>query len=162
MASNDDKIDAEAGHGRNLRFSSRENSAFKWKEDKSVVGAFEVKSEPYFDYKEKLEEKKVLTLEEEFEECLQLWKSQELGKSFIQACDGLPPETSCCGMVNDGDKTIQKWVPLLNKGWVKSANDKLKDKGYKISCFVWSWNNPSGKAQTIVMLIRFHSLTKTR
>lgn len=147
---------------RNLRFSTRENSAFKWKEDKTVVGALEVKSEPYFDFTSKLSEKKVLTLEAEFDECLRIWKELKLRKTFIEACEGIPQDTYCCGLVNDQDRTIKKMVPMLNEGWTTSLNEKLADKGCRISCFVWSWNNPSGKAETVVLLIRFHSLTKSR
>ena len=147
---------------RKLRFSSRENSDFKWKEEKTVVGALEVKSEQVLDFTAKLEEKKVLALEAEFEECLRIWKEQKLRKSFIEACEGIPPATLCCGLLNDQDATIRNMVPMLNKGWANSVNEKIADQGYKISCFVWSWNNPSGKAQTVVLLVRFHSLSVSR
>jgi hypothetical protein len=110
----------------------------------------------------KLEEKNVLTLEGEFEECLKFWKELKLRKSFIEACESTPPITQCCGMVNDQDTTIKNWVTLLNAGWCKKVNEQIKDLGYKISCFVWSWSNASGKAETVVMMIRFHSLNTSR
>jgi hypothetical protein len=108
-----------------------------------------------------MKEQKVLTMEDEFEECKQIWKELELRKSFIQAVESIPPETSCFCIPND-DGTMQKLVPTLNKGWVKGINEKIKYRGYKISCFLWSWTNPMGKAQTFVMMVRFHSLTTNR
>jgi hypothetical protein len=152
---------SKAPPARQGRFSTRDNSAFKWKQDKSVVGGFEVKSSPSFDPRGKMKEQKVLTMEDEFEECKQIWKELELRKSFIQAVESIPPETSCFCIPND-DGTMQKLVPTLNKGWVKGINEKIKYRGYKISCFLWSWTNPMGKAQTFVMMVRFHSLTTNR
>lgn len=147
---------------RQLRFSSRDNSAFKWKEDKSVVGALEVPSEPVLNLRGKLRERKVLTLEAEFEECLKIWNERKLRRSFVEASENVPPATGCCGLFTDGDGTIRKLQHELNSGWVPKVNAEIKSTGYKLSCFVWSWNNPAGKAETLVLLIRFHSLHKNR
>lgn len=148
-----------ARHGR---FSTRDNSAFKWKQDKSVVGGFEIKSYPGFDPRGKLKENKVLTMEDEFEECKGIWKELDLRKSFVEAVESIPPVTSCCGLMRNDDSTVKALVPELNKGWVKGINEKIKDRDYKISCFLWSWNNPMGKAKTYVMMVRFHSLKTER
>jgi hypothetical protein len=143
-------------------FSTRDNSAFKWRRDKSVVGGFEVQSYPYFEPRGRMKEQQVLAMEAQFEECKEVWKELELRKSFIQAVESIPLETSCCGLMQNDDVTMQKLVPTLNKGWVKGINKKIKYRGYKISCFLWSWNNPIGKAKTVVMMVRFHSLTSNR
>jgi hypothetical protein len=160
----DDGMDEREEPNRNLRISTRVNAAFKWKHDKSVVGGLEVKSVPLLDLHAKLEEKKVLLLEDEFGECLKFWKELKLRKSFIEACESMPPATHCCGLVNDQDGTIKNWVTLLNAGWCKKVNEQINDLGYlyKVSCFVWSWSNASGKAETVVMMIRFHSLNTSR
>ena len=28
--------------------------------------------------------------------------------------------------------------------------------GFKIDCYVWNWHNATGKAETNILLIRFH------
>jgi len=147
---------------RHNRFSTRLNSGFKWMLDKSVVGGFEVKSDPFFDPRAKITQQDVVSMEDEFADCIKLWKELGLRKSFIEAVEMIPPETTFCGLIRRHDATVRKVVPQLNDGWVNGINKKIKDRGYKISCFVWSWNNLAGKANTVVMMIRFHSLTKQR
>ena len=158
----DKEMQEESERNRQHRFSTRLNSDFKWKLDKSVVGGLEVKSAPYFDPRAKMGEKSVLNMEDEFAECRKIWKELGLRKSFIEAVESIPPETHCCGLIRRDDATVRKAVPQLNDGWVKGINEQIKGRGYKISCFVWSWNNAMGKASTVVMMIRFHSLTKDR
>jgi hypothetical protein len=154
--------DDRAEPNRDLRFSTKENSEFKWKKDKTVVGALEVRCEPVLDFRAKLKEKKVLRMDDAFRECLKLWKEFDLNKSFVEACESIPPTTTCCGLTTSQEDTIKKLVPLLNKGWAKSVNEKIQDKGYKINCFVWSWTHPLGKAETVILLVRFHSLTNSK
>jgi hypothetical protein len=147
---------------RKFQFSSRENSAFKWKVDKSVVGALEVACEPTISIRSKYEQKGVLAFEEEFAECLKLWGELKLRGSFITAAESIPPCTKCCGCATDVDETIKSMVELLNEGWAKSVNKQLKDRGYKVGCYCWSWTNPTGASETNILLIRFHSLVKER
>lgn len=144
---------------RQNRFSTRLNSGFKWQVDKSVVGAMEVQSKPYFDPSAKMKEQAVVDKEESFKECCKLWKEFGMRKSFIEAVEMIPPKTTCFGLINNDSKTVRNIVPLLNQGWCSGMNEKIKDRGYKISCFVWSWNNVTGHSKSVVLLIRFHRLT---
>ena len=145
--------------GMKRLYSTRGNSSFKWKEDKTVLGALEVKSEPVLDVKAKMKKLKIISSQSEFDKALSIWKERKLRKAFVEACDSIPPVTQCCGLVTDSDKTIANLANELNKGWIKKINGELKDQGFKIGCYEWSWRNPSGKAETKVLLIRFHSLT---
>eukprot|EP00526_Cylindrotheca_closterium_P020133 CAMPEP_0113631600 /NCGR_PEP_ID=MMETSP0017_2-20120614/16421_1 /TAXON_ID=2856 /ORGANISM="Cylindrotheca closterium" /LENGTH=138 /DNA_ID=CAMNT_0000542115 /DNA_START=149 /DNA_END=562 /DNA_ORIENTATION=+ /assembly_acc=CAM_ASM_000147 len=135
--SNDDEMLERSMKNRKHCFSTRLNSGFKWKLDKSVVGALEVKSHPHFDPTAKMAEEDVVGMETELAECIKFWKELGLRKSFIEAVEMIPPETACCGLIRRNDATVKKLVPLLNEGWVKGINEKIKDRGYKISCFVW-------------------------
>lgn len=147
---------------RSMRMSTRLNSAFKWKQDKSVVGCLEVKSFPQLDPKVKLQEHSIFAVEEEFGACVDLWKKKKLQRTMIEAIEGIPPASNCCGLVPDVEGTIRKLVPLLNEGWAKKINaEYYKPKGYKLSAFVWTWSNVSGTADSVVLLIRFHSLGRT-
>ena len=157
-----DMRSSRARADRKYRFSNRGNSEFKWKEDHSVVGALEIPCEPFIDLRAKYKEKNVIAFQDEFHECLQLWNTLKLRKSFVSAAESIPPVTKCCGLSTDTDETIQVLVKLLNKGWAKKASDKLKEHGYKVECYCWSWTNPLGSAETNILLIRFHSLTKER
>ena len=161
-ASEEEQTSSQVKRGRNLRFSTRENSAFKWKENKSVVGALEVKSEPILDIKADMKKKKVLTMEDEFKQALKLWNDKNLREEFIKACEAIPPVLGCCGLATDYDETIIEIVKTLNKGWLVKVNKEIAEQGYKIDAFEWSWTNPSGKAKTVILLIRFLSLTKER
>jgi hypothetical protein len=145
---------------RNLHFSSRDNSEFKWKHDKTVVGALEIPAEPVLKlHAAEYKRHSIVGYEDELEHCLKLWKEWKLQKEFIQAFEALPVQSKCCGLIEDMDGTIQHHVPLLNHGWVKQVNDeKFSKEGYRMSMFVWSWSNPTGKSQTVIPMIRFHSL----
>jgi hypothetical protein len=148
---------------RRMRFSNRRNSNFKWQQDTSVVGALEVDSDPVLNVRGKLGEKRLMLTkqDEEFGVCLRMWEELKLRRGFVEACEGIPPATQCCGLLRDQDQTIRELATLLNKGWAKSINKKIKDRGFKISSFAWSWQNALGKAQTTVLLLRFHSLITT-
>ncbi|CAJ1961763.1 unnamed protein product [Cylindrotheca closterium] len=159
---NDEDMLEKSQRERHHRFSTRLNSDFKWKLDKSVVGALEVKSLPYFDPTARMKESDVIGMEQEFAECSKFWKELHLRRSFIEAVQSIPPETTCCGLMREDNATVKKLVPLLNEGWVNGINEQIKDRGYRISCFVWSWSNATGKTNSVVLMIRFHSLTHER
>jgi hypothetical protein len=153
---------------RRMRFSTRRNSNFKWQQDKSVVGALEVDSDPVLNVRGKLGEKRLMLMakqddddDDEFGVCLRMWEDLKLRRGFVEACEGIPPATQCCGLLNDQDQTIRELATLLNKGWAKSINKKIQYRGFKISCFAWSWQNALGKARTTILLVRFHSLRTT-
>ena len=144
---------------RDFKSSTKENSDFKWKVDRSVVGALEVFTDPNLDLRAHMIEHNILGYEDQFQEYLTVWKDLKLKKEFITAFESIPPTTSCCGSITMQDQTIKHIVPLLNKGWVKSVNERVHDSGFKLSIFVWKWSNISGKAETVIPLIRFHSLS---
>jgi len=144
---------------RTYRGSTKVNSDFKWKTDITVVGALEIVTEPDLDIRATMELHKVIGYEQELEAYHKVWKKLKLKNEFVKAWDGIPPKTFCCGMVTEQDETIKQNTKLLNDGWVKSTNEKLlKEEGFKIDVFVWSWTNVSGKSETIIPMIRFHSL----
>lgn len=148
---------------RTMRISTRENAAFKWKSDKSVIGALEVQSTTSLDLRAKLIEHTIITVVEEFEECFCIWKNNKLHKSFVEAVNNIPPETQCCGLINDQGDTIRKLVPLLNQGWAKKVSDDyFIVKGYRITCFAWAWSNVSGATENVRLLIRFHTVNEER
>ena len=78
--------------------------------------------------------------------------------SFMKACADAPKVTCCCGYLLRDDDTIKEMVPALNEGWVRSINQRLlrENMGFKIDCYVWNWHNATGKAETNILLIRFH------
>jgi hypothetical protein len=123
---------------RHLRLSTRGNAAFKWKEDKKVVGALEMVSfaAVLLDPRAKMEEHRIPTVADEFDECLKIWQDHKLQKSFAEAVEGIPPEMKCCGLISDPDGSIFKLAPLLNKGWAKKVSEEyFNAKGYRVSCF---------------------------
>jgi len=145
-------------------FVAKGSSDLKWQRTKMVIGALEVKSEPMFQPKEDM--KPLYRSNDEdatkskFEDALQLWQDLKLRNSFIKACRGLPDSVCCCGLsLSDSSSTIKQYVTLLNDGWVKHANKKLKTSGFKIDIFHWNWHNTSGKSETNVLLIRFFELS---
>ena len=140
-------------------FANRNNSDYKWQRAKMVVGALEVKSDPIFKPKDDLLPRYKEGEEGAFEEALQAWEDLKLREAFIKACDDLPAEVCCCGLLQDEDASIKQYVTLLNDGWIRSANKKLGPRGVKIDSFLWNWQNASGKAETNIMLIRFFKLS---
>ena len=145
---------------KEYRFSTRENSDYKWHQDQRIVGALEVKSQPLLQLKEEFQKKYVKTKEDQFGAYLTVWETQKLRSLFLQACENVPPAMSCCGLVYDNDSTLIEITRTLNKHWVKQVNEALlkEGQGFKIDLFVWCWNNPMGKAQTSILLIRFHEI----
>ena len=142
--------------------NSRDNSDYKWQRARGVVGALEVVSVPVFKYKDDMTPRYVQGRELVFQDALQVWGDQKCRESFIQACETMPVGTCCCGFVNDDDTTIKEFVPLLNENWAKSVNKRLQERGFKVECFLWNWQNASGKAETNILLIRFYELSSYR
>jgi hypothetical protein len=135
----------------------------KWQRAKMVVGALEVKSDPFLQPKEDL---KPLYKNDEgataskFEDALQAWEDLNLRKSFTKACADLPDFVCCCGLSQSDDASmIKQYAALLNDGWVKHANSKVKTRGFKIDAFLWNWQNSSGKTSANTLLIRFFELS---
>jgi len=134
----------------------------KWQRAKMVVGALEVKSEPFFQPKEDMKPlyRDNEELKTKFEDALQAWEDLKLRKKFIKACNDLPDTVCCCGLSQaDSSSTIKQYVALLNDGWVKYANKKLVSRGFKIDTFHWNWQNTTGKSETNILLIRFFELS---
>lgn len=79
------------------------------------------------------------------ESFLHVWEEKHLRDDFIQACNGIPPETCCCGFVKDTDKSVKEISGRLNKECVQSIeqikNRSTKTGGFYIDTFVWSWAN---------------------
>jgi len=143
--------------------ATRENSDFKWQRARGVLGALEVTSEPFFDYRAELKKRCSSTPREHvFQDALEAWNELELRQGFIKACEGLPTEACCCGLIQNPDSCIKASVSILNDHWVKSVNKKLSERGFKIDIFLWNWQNASGKAETNIMLIRFLELSSYR
>lgn len=121
-----------------MRISTRDNAAFKWKHDKTVVGSLEMASSISLsiDPRAKMEEHRIPTVVEDFDACLTIWKEHKLQKSFAEAVEGVPPVMKCCGMISDPEETILSLAPELNKGWAKKVSeDYFRSKGYRVSCF---------------------------
>lgn len=144
---------------RGLRSSTKDNSAFKWKVDRTVVGAFEIVTEPDLDLRAPMTLHKIEGCRNELQRCLEIWDKLELRKEFIKAFESIPPESTCCGMCVEQDETILKIIPLLNKGWANATNENLLKENFRISLFVWKWQNISGKSKTVIPMIRFHRLS---
>jgi hypothetical protein len=145
---------------RMFRVSTRGNSDFKW-QTKGVVGAFEVCSQPGLDlsapFNPMLGKGAVF---EKWKEAQNIWKSMNLRESFIEAAEGIPVETCCCGLITDEKKRIEEMVPRLNETWAKSVNEKLEEKGFFVDIHLWTWSNISGQATTDILLIRVHEKTQ--
>lgn len=142
-------------------FQSKGNSDPKWQRAHMLIGALEVKSDPFLQPKEDM---KPLYKNDEgvskskFEDALQAWQDLKLRKSFTKACTGLPTSIGCCGLSqSDNASMIKQYVTLLNDGWVKHANSKIRSRGFKIDAFLSE--NSSGKTSTNLLLIRFFELS---
>lgn len=161
-----DEFRSEKGKGGKTFFMAKGSSDLKWQRAKMLVGALEVKSYPFLQPKE---DTKPLykhddgATKSKFEDALQAWQDLKLRKSFTKACANLPDSSCCCGLIahSDNASTIKQYVTLLNEGWVKHANNKIKTRGFKIDAFLWnSQNSPGGgKPTTNILLIRFFELS---
>jgi len=146
-------------------FVQKGSTELKWQRAKMVVGALEVKSEPFFQPKEDMKplykkgEKQELA-KTKFEDALQAWEDLKLRQKFIIACGDLPDTVCCCGLSQgDSSSTVKQYVTLLNDGWIRYANKKLVSRGFKIDAFHWNWQNNTGKSETNILLIRFFELS---
>eukprot|EP00545_Synedropsis_sp_CCMP1620_P013016 CAMPEP_0119013604 /NCGR_PEP_ID=MMETSP1176-20130426/8561_1 /TAXON_ID=265551 /ORGANISM="Synedropsis recta cf, Strain CCMP1620" /LENGTH=167 /DNA_ID=CAMNT_0006966707 /DNA_START=99 /DNA_END=602 /DNA_ORIENTATION=+ len=143
------------------RPSTRENSDYKW-QTQFVVGALEVDCMPDLNLGGPMTPHNSVALRApRFEEAQAAFKECGLRESFVEEAETFPFVKCCCGLIRDDPKTIKRLGPHMNETWVEDANKKLKDKGFKVDCFVWSWNNISGASETIVLLIRFHALLES-
>jgi hypothetical protein len=79
----------------------------------------------------------------------------------VSACEAIPDETCCCGLLKDDDETKKTLVKQLNGDWAKETNEKLAPYDTKVDVFLWHWSNISGKSESRVILIRFHDTTKS-
>ncbi len=143
-------------------FLSKGSSDRKWQRASMVVGALEVKSDPFLQPKEDM---KPLYKNDDgataskFEDALQAWVDLKLRKSFTKACADLPDSVSCCGLVqSDAASMIKQYVTLLNDGWVKHANSKMRSRGFKIDAFLSDYSS-SGNTALSMLLIRFFELS---
>jgi hypothetical protein len=143
-------------------FTTRKNSDYKWQRARGVVGALEVKSEPRFKPKDDMIKRKFPKREKAFADALMVWDQNKLRESFIKACDELPNEYCCCGLMISNDDCVKESVKTLNREWCPEVNQKILEHGFKIDCFLWHWPNPSGKAETNILLIRFYELSSYR
>jgi hypothetical protein len=128
-----------------------------------VIGAYEVPTEPALDLHAPLQALSVegkpedSAREERWKEAQELWHDLKLRQSFVEAADGVPVETCCCGLCTDDTETLKKLIPHLNDTWCKHVNEKLlKQHNLRVDCFLWHWTNISGSTETRVLLIRFH------
>lgn len=137
---------------------------FKWNADTTVVGALELDSQLGWQPDAHLEPLEIPTTKQQFQECMHIWKHQKLHATLIEALRSIPPTTNCCGLIIHPENTIRNVAPLLNQGWAKRLNDKdfLTERGYSVDAFVWSWSHVTGVAETVRLLIRFHSVDQRR
>ena len=149
---------------KEFHVSTRENSEYKWQR-KHVIGALEIDSEPDLNLRQAFSQlvrhelKNNPTAMAKFNEAQRVYEDElQLHESFVEAAVGFPVEMTCCGLIQNDEKTIRKMVPHLNETWVRTANDKLKSKGFKVDCYRWKWSHISGQSESHVLLIRFYEL----
>jgi hypothetical protein len=139
-----------------FRVSTRANSDYKWQTE-GVVGAFEVSSQPGLDLTAPFSTMLGKgSCEAKWREAQKIWKSMNLRDSFVEAAQGIPVETCCCGLITDDKATMEEMVPRLNETWAKSVNEKLEEKGFFLDIHLWTWSNISGQSTTDILLIRVH------
>mmetsp|Transcript_27245 Transcript_27245/g.63272 ORF Transcript_27245/g.63272 Transcript_27245/m.63272 type:complete len:164 (+) Transcript_27245:126-617(+) len=142
--------------GKAFRPSTRQNSNYKW-QDNGVVGAFEVPSEPSLNLRGKLKPINVKSSEvESFLEAQEAWRKHHLEKSFRECAESVPVVACCCGMIRMEEETMRRLVNHLNETWVIEVNKKLREEGFQVDCFLYSWQNLAGSMNSNVFLIRFH------
>lgn len=141
--------------------SSRENAAQKWMHTPSseggmILGALQIPSGPDLHLHGEYDLKKAPGKEDKLHEAFRIWEELGLRNEFISACENIPVATACCGMINDTDSTITKLVPILNRGWIHSANARLmaEGAGVRMDAYEWCWSNVSCP-NTHILLLRF-------
>ncbi|KAL7571055.1 hypothetical protein ACA910_003771 [Epithemia clementina (nom. ined.)] len=136
--------------------STRDNSDYKW-QDRGVIGALEVPSEPDLELRGEYIPRHVRGHEELFDQALELWNQRKWRDGFIEACENVPKATFCCGLLPDDDQTIRDIQQKLTKGWIKALNQILRSerKDFLMDVFIWQWHNATGKSLTLILLIRF-------
>jgi hypothetical protein len=140
---------------KKFHFSTRDNSIDKWSHE-GVIGALEVDCEPTLDLEGTLTPLQGMDGDaDSWKEAQKAWNTEALRESFLKACKNVPIETACCGLIQDDDERIRNLVPYLNQHWAPVANEKLEKHGVSINAFLWHWKNVQGKAETIILLIRF-------
>ncbi len=148
-------------HNKEFHASTRQNSEYKW-HAKHVVGALEIDSDLNLNLRGVMKPHVANDFTaDKFDEAQKVFEELNLRDSFIEAAEGFPVETSCCGLIADDARTIRKLVPHLNKTWVVEANKLLHPKGFKVDCYVWHWSHISGQSESYLLLIRFHVLTSS-
>ena len=142
--------------GKKYMISTRENSDYKW-QDKGVVGALEIPSEPDLELRGEYTPRHVQGKEELFDQALEFWNERKWREGFIEACENVPKATFCCGLLPDDDQTIKDMQSKLKKGWIKAMNQILRAerKDFTMDVYVWQWHNATGKSLTLILLIRF-------
>jgi hypothetical protein len=145
-------------------FANRLNSAVKWQRARDVIGALEVKSEPYLDVHDDMCPHLVKGKEEVFHDAVVAWEDLKLLQDFYKVVKRFPNEYCCCGLMRDDVATKRRYVELLNDDWCKKATKKLNDAGhaFKLDTFLWNWQNASGKAESNIIMIRFYELSTNR
>eukprot|EP00980_Cylindrotheca_fusiformis_P010624 scaffold2364_cov74-Cylindrotheca_fusiformis.AAC.1 len=142
-------------------FANRDNSDYKWKRARNVLGVLEIASEPILKPRDEFQPRPATKGRGEmiFQQALDIWEQERLRSELIVVLESLPVETCCCGLFRDHESTKKDFVKLLNDKWAKTANKKLSRHGFKIDFFLWNWQNASGKAETNIILIRFFILS---
>jgi hypothetical protein len=154
----------EVPKGKKYMISTRGNSEYRWQDSPQVIGALEVQSEPDFKPQENLKSRCVPERGDDFDNTQAVWDEMKLRDEFVQACEGIPMVTCCCGIIPDDDSSIKEFALVLERGWIKSVNRRLgkREEKFKIDAFVWNWHNATGKAETNILLIRFLEKTERK
>jgi len=145
-------------------FLYKGTSEQKWQRAHMVVGALEVKSDPFLQPKEDMKplykNNDQGATASKFEDALQAWEDLDLRKSFTRACADLPDFVCCCGLSqSDNASVIKQYAALLNDGWVKHANSKIRSRGFKVDACIWHRQSSSGKSSSHILLVRFVELS---
>lgn len=144
---------------KNFMISTRDNSDYKWQQGHpEIFGCLEVPSDPSLDVRGEYSSRPVKGKEDLLAEALRTWDEWKLKSELVKACNSIPPEYCCCGIMPDPDETLKKAIiPQLNKGWIRDVNTRLRDDraGFKLNAYLWQWHNASGKSETNILLIRF-------
>jgi hypothetical protein len=106
----------EVPKGKQYMISTRENSRYRWQDGPNVIGALEVHSEPDFNPTEHLKSKCAPEREEDFDKTQEVWDEMKLRDEFVEACEGIPKSTCCCGLIPDDDSTIKELARVLTRG----------------------------------------------